>query len=192
MSGRQRTTKALWRWRGNPLRRRDDVIEAWVVLAVWLVVLVGGTLVGLVSAHAADAVFAEQRDTRHPTRAVLVTDAPRETGSVGSSARTSAAVRWTTPDGTVHTGRTLVRSGLPAGATVEVWLDSGGALTTRPASSTEASVEAAVFGGAAALGLAGLAWGTGAVVRWRLDRRRIDAWGSEWAVVEPGWSHKTG
>ena len=40
MGNGTRTTTWLWRRRRNPLRRRTDVVEAWVVLALWVVPLV--------------------------------------------------------------------------------------------------------------------------------------------------------
>lgn len=66
MHGGRRTKKTLWRWRSNPLRRRDDVLEAWLVLAVWALIAVGGTLAGVLTARAADDVFAQQRAERTP------------------------------------------------------------------------------------------------------------------------------
>ncbi|MFE2264016.1 Rv1733c family protein [Streptomyces griseosporeus] len=186
-------TRALWRWRGNPLRRTEDVLEAWVVLAVWVVVAVGGTLVGVLAGHAADEAFARQRAERHAVRAVLVTgSSPIPAGDSAVDDRAAARVRWTAPDGTAHTGSALVDTGLKAGSRVVVWVDDRGALTGEPPDRTAATVEAVLFGGAAALGLAAPVVGAGALLRWRLDRRRIDAWGREWDLVEPGWGHRTG
>ncbi|QTE02425.1 hypothetical protein S1361_34155 [Streptomyces cyanogenus] len=37
MNGNRLAKKPLWRWRNNPLRRHGDVVEAWVVLAVWVI-----------------------------------------------------------------------------------------------------------------------------------------------------------
>ncbi|WP_420709208.1 hypothetical protein [Streptomyces sp. AS58] len=48
------TTKRLWRWRSNPLRRREDVVEAWVVLTVRVIVAVAGAVAGLVTARSAE------------------------------------------------------------------------------------------------------------------------------------------
>ncbi|MGW7169616.1 hypothetical protein ACWGH3_30930 [Streptomyces sp. NPDC054884] len=42
----KRTRQRWWRWRRNPLRRQADIVEAWIVLAVWTVIVLGGTLVG--------------------------------------------------------------------------------------------------------------------------------------------------
>ncbi|MPY40171.1 hypothetical protein FNH04_09685 [Streptomyces phyllanthi] len=50
-----------WRWRSNPLRRRDDVIEAWIVVAVWTVMVLGGALVGAVTASTAWSCPPERR-----------------------------------------------------------------------------------------------------------------------------------
>ncbi|MFI7413529.1 hypothetical protein ACIBU0_33130 [Streptomyces sp. NPDC049627] len=184
------TKKRFWRWRGNPLRRRADIVEAWVVLAVWTVVLVAGTLAGLVTAHAADEQFERQRAERHSVRAVLLVDVPDTAAS--TTRRGLGKVRWTTADGTTHTDTTLVATGQKAGAKVTVWLDGRGGLASEPPSRAEAAVEAGVLGTAAALAAVGGVLGTGALVRWRLERRRIAEWGREWELVGPRWSQKTG
>lgn len=190
--GRNRhVKKRLWRLRSNPLRRHDDIVEAWIVLVVWAVLLVGGALAGLVTYHAADEVFAAQRAERHSVRAVLLTDTPSPTAGVGSRDVIKAKVRWTTADGTRRTGSALVATGKRAGSKVVVWLDSAGNSTTEPPSSKEATLESAVLGLTAALAFAGLAFGTGAVARYRLDQRRIDSWGTEWKLVGPSWGRKT-
>ncbi|MEH0516051.1 hypothetical protein QA942_32275 [Streptomyces sp. B21-106] len=185
--------KRLWRWRNNPLRRRDDIVEAWIVLAVWAVVAVGGTVAGLVTAHAADDTFARQRTDRQAVRAVLLDDVPRTALAMGGTVdRRMTAVSWRTPEGSPRTDETLADTGLKAGAHITVWQDSQGRLIAAPPSTTEATIESGFLGTVAAASLAGLVFGTGAVVRWRLDRRRIDQWGREWDLVGPQWGHKTG
>ncbi|MFE6828454.1 hypothetical protein [Streptomyces sp. NPDC057690] len=184
--------KRLWRWRSNPLRRRDDIVEAWIVLAVWAVFAVGGTLAGLLTAHAADEVFDRQRSERQSVRAVLLDDVPLGAPAVGgTSDRRTTTVRWTAADGSTRTGRTLVDGGLEAGSGVTVWQDGRGRLTTAPPSTTEAAIESSFLGVAAAAGLAGLVFGAGAAARWRLDRRRVEEWGRQWDQVGPRWGHKT-
>ncbi|WP_055524796.1 hypothetical protein [Streptomyces graminilatus] len=192
MAGGRYAKKWLWRWGGNPLRRRDDIVEAWIVLAVWTVFAVGGTVAGLVTAHAADEVFARQRAERHPVRALLLDDVPAGTTTLGgTSDRRMARVRWTASDGSARTGQTLLKTGLKAGSRVTVWQDGQGRFTVAPRSSTEAAVESGFLGTGAAAGFAGLVFGAGAVARWRLDRRRVDQWGREWDLVGPRWSHRT-
>jgi len=187
------TRKWLWRWRNNPLRRRDDIAEAWIVLAVWALVTVGGTTAGLVTAHATDEVLTQLRADRHSTHAVLLTDTSKRAPTIRSSSdRASATVRWTAPNGSSRTGTTLVDTGLKAGTRVVVWQDSRGTLMTAPPSAGEAAVEAGALGTAAGLALTGVVLGVGSAARWRLDRRRIDRWGREWDLVGPQWGHRTG
>ncbi|MGV9452474.1 Rv1733c family protein [Streptomyces sp. NPDC003635] len=192
MDGTQCAKRRMWRWRSNPLRRRDDVVEAWIALAVWVVAIVGGTLVGMVTAGAADEVFVRERNERHPVTAVLLTDVPKAATSVGpAGGQAVAKVRWTADDGTPRTGETLVARGRKAGAETVVWVDRRGALAPEPPSPTAAAVEAGVLGSAAALALAGAAFGVGAAARWRLDRRRVERWGREWEQVGPQWRRQT-
>lgn len=185
-----RGTRPLWRWRANQLKRHNDVLEAWLVLAVWAVIIVGGALVGTLTARATGDVLARQRDERHPTSAVLVTDAPRAARTSEEGDRVSAVVRWRALDGSEHVGRTTVDPGTKAGARVEMWLDAAGRPAAEPPTQTEAALEAAFFATGASLGLAGLAVGAGALARGWLDRRRIAEWGREWDSVEPRWSHR--
>ncbi|MGW9031205.1 Rv1733c family protein [Streptomyces sp. NPDC055722] len=184
--------KPFWRWRSNPLRRREDVVEAWIVLAAWTVAALGGTAAGLVTAHAADETFAQQRADRHAVHAVLVTDVAQPAPALRApGGKAFAEVRWTTPDGAASTGLTQVDTGLKAGSGVVVWQDGHGTLAAAPTSSGEASVEAGVLGAFAGLALTGAVQTVGAFARWRLDQRRTDAWGREWDLVGPRWGHTT-
>ncbi|WP_392959824.1 hypothetical protein [Streptomyces sp. LN245] len=83
MRGARSARQWCWRWRRNPLRRRDDVFEAWLLLLVWTAIGVGGTFAGLVTAHAADESFTRLRNDRHAAHAVLVDSM----GSATSTAR---------------------------------------------------------------------------------------------------------
>ncbi|MDF3299118.1 Rv1733c family protein [Streptomyces tropicalis] len=191
-TGGRRADRWLWRWRRSPLRRREDVIEAWVLLVTWVVLVVGGAVTGLVTAHAAGQEFARQRADRHAVRAVLLADVPSAPSSAGTeSYRASAPVRWTAPDGSTRTGRTLVATGLRAGTPLALWQDGRGVLASAPPGGAEAVFEAALFGAGAALGLAGVVHAAGATARWRLDRRRLNGWATEWERVGPRWARKT-
>jgi hypothetical protein len=187
-----RTKQRLWRWRSNALRRRDDVIEAWLVLAVVTVMTLGGVVVGAVTAHTADNVFARQRAEKRSIRAVLVDYVPLTMSRAVLSEQVRAKVRWTAADGSTRTGTTRVDAGYKAGSDVVVWTDAQGDLTSRPASSGEDTARAVLLGTMSALAFGGLTFGVGAVGRWRLDRRRIDRWGCEWDLVGPRWGHRTG
>ncbi|WP_406360013.1 hypothetical protein OID55_06370 [Streptomyces sp. NBC_00715] len=182
-----------WRWRRNPLRRRDDVIEAWMVLLVWTVILLGGALVGVVTARAADASFTRLRHDRHSVPAVLLegsgSTVPSGEGSRYDQVRTT--VRWTAADGSVHTGRALVETGHKAGSPVDVWLNGKGRLTAAPPSVGAAAAEAGLLGFGAAAAFGGLVIGAGAFARWRLDQYRYERWEHEWDRLGPQWGHKT-
>ncbi|QTD96427.1 Rv1733c family protein [Streptomyces cyanogenus] len=188
------TTQRLWRWRSNPLRRREDVVEAWMVLVVWTLALVGGALAGLVTAGAAEDQYTEQRTHRHAVRAVLLADAPHGvTADWSPDGRVQGPVRWTAPDGASRTGHTLVAGGLRAGARVTVWQDDRGRLVLSPPTGrAEGHVEAALFGAAAALAVAVPVFGAGAATRAWLDRRRLAHWDQEWDLVGPQWGPRTG
>lgn len=102
------------------------------MLAVRAVVVVGGTVAGLVTAHAASEVFARRRAERQSVRAVVLNDVPRiATVPGGTTGRRMAAVRRTTPDGSPRTDRILVTAGLEAGSKAVVWQDGEGRLVPR-------------------------------------------------------------
>ncbi|MER6030054.1 hypothetical protein [Streptomyces sp. NPDC001851] len=188
------TTKRLWRWRRNPLRRHEDVVEAWIVLIVWTLVLVGGALAALVTAGAAEDQYAERRAHRHAVRAVLLASAPHGvTTEWSTDSRVQGSVRWMAPDGTPRTGHTLVDEGLRAGTRVTLWQDDQGRLVlSKPTGRAEGHVEAGLFGAAAALAVAAPVFGAGAATRAWLDRRRLADWDQEWDLLGPQWGPRTG
>ncbi|MFC5201068.1 Rv1733c family protein [Streptomyces kaempferi] len=122
MRGTKRVRQLLWRWRSNPLRRHDDIVGAWIVLAVWMVIATGGSLIGVLTAHPADESFAQLRRERHPVQAVLVESAaPTVNDGAGTPYdQIRATVRWTAKDGSTRTGRALLDPGQQAGSKVVV------------------------------------------------------------------------
>ncbi|MEU9576115.1 hypothetical protein AB0D95_02280 [Streptomyces chilikensis] len=70
--------------------------------------------------------------------------------------------------------------------------DGRGAVVAEPSDRTDAAVEAGLLAVGSAFAFAGLVHGAGAVVRWRLDRRRFDRWDREWELAGPLWGHRTG
>jgi len=174
----------LWRWRSNPLRRRSDRVEAWIVLLTWILALVSGVLLGLVTSGAMEHGLAVRRAEARPVSAVLTEDATTS-GSDGDMAWVK--VRWIAADGSRHTGRTQVPPSSAAGARVTVWTDPEGHLVSKPPTAAEARMQAALGGV-----LVGLSVGTGVLVGGRLgrgclDRRRMADWEAEWKQVGPQW-----
>ncbi|SFF99093.1 Rv1733c family protein [Streptomyces mirabilis] len=189
----ERASQPLWRWRSNPLRRHDDILEAWIVLVVWTVVALGGILIGAVTAHATEESLGQPRHERHSVHAVLLesTTTAVPTGEGTAYGPVRAGVRWTASDGSLRTGRTLVEAGHKAGSKVVVWLNGKGQLTTEPTSAPAAAAEAVMFGAAAALAFGGLVLAAGRVAQRRLDQRRYELWDQEWDRVGPRWGHRT-
>lgn len=193
----KRLTRAgLWRWRRSPLRRRSDLVEAWVLLVAWLLAVVGGALAGLVTATAADRSFDRQRSERQEVVATVVKGAKdsdaKASDKVAADDRIWATVRWTASDGSVHSARTQVAAGTKAGAHTTLWVDRQGTPKTQPLEPAEALLEAALLGAMASVATAGLVWAGAIGVRGCLDRRRMTQWDKEWLRIDTRWGRMTG
>ncbi|MGW4569091.1 Rv1733c family protein, partial [Streptomyces sp. NPDC004561] len=140
----------LWRWRSNPLKRRADMVEGWVVLCVWLLTVLAGVLAGLAAAGGVEHGLAQERTDWRPALARVVGRAPGTRPAQKHTAggeRVWAKVRWTVADGTAHTGQVRVAPGSRPGTPVTVWTDPGGHLVNRPTSASEATFRAVLVGG---------------------------------------------
>ncbi|MER5470951.1 hypothetical protein ABZX90_20220 [Streptomyces sp. NPDC002935] len=181
----------LWRWRRNPLRRRSDVLEAWIMLAAWALTVLGGVFTGLAAARAVEHALAQERAEWHAVPARLAEDAPVASATGAGDRVVWARVRWTRPDGTPRSGRVRVYAGTPAGTPVMVWNDLDGRLVTRPTTVAEARLRASLVGVLAGVGAAGLPFVTGRLLRGRLERRRMERWDEEWERIGPLWGRMT-
>ena len=90
-----------WRWRANPLRRRSDVVEAWTVLCVVLLLALGapaaGVLVGRWAHADARAQATAERAALDRVSAVIVEKAP---ASVPSAHDDKQPTYWVRARGT--------------------------------------------------------------------------------------------
>ncbi|MEU7721258.1 Rv1733c family protein [Streptomyces tibetensis] len=185
----------LWRWRRNPLKRRGDRVEAWVVLGVWLLTVFVGLLAGTAVSRSVEDGLARERADWRPLVARLAERAPGaapESGSVSRTETVWATARWTAADGSEHSGQLRVPAGSAVGAPVTVWTDAEGRQVTRPVTESQARVRASLTGGAAGLCAAAVPLVAGRALRDRLERRRIDQWDAEWARFGPMWGRTTG
>lgn len=182
----------LWRWRRNPLKRRSDRLESWVVLAAWALTVCGGVIAGLLSAESVESGLARQRAEWRSTAALLTQDAPEPSATSGPEAeKVWAKVRWTAPDGSERQGQARVEPATLMGTQVTVWTDTEGRLVTKPAGESQAQLRAALVGGLAGVCVAAVPYVGGRLVRGRLERRRMDQWDEEWALIGPLWERKT-
>lgn len=180
----------LWRWRRNPLRRRSDLVEAWLLLTTLVLALVIGAFAGLAAAGVVDGALDDRRERSRPVPAVLVENArdalPAPVAEDGDGG-VWAKVRWTAPDGTARTGRAEVEPGSRAGAEVTVWNDGAGRLVSAPPQGAEAGFQIVMAGITVAVATGGLVLLGGWLVRSRLQWRRLTEWETEWRQVEPSW-----
>ncbi|WP_443729081.1 Rv1733c family protein [Streptomyces actinomycinicus] len=181
----------LWRWRRNPLKRRADVVEAWVVLGACLLTVLSGVLAGYAAARSVEHGLAHERVTSRPAVARVVAQvpgsAPAHSTHTSAGERVWAKARWTMPEGSTHTGQVRVEPGSKAGSPVTVWTDPQGHLVSRPTTASEAAFRATLIGILAGVSTAAVPFVGGLAVRGRLERRRMDAWDTEWARLGPQW-----
>ncbi|MCN9242221.1 hypothetical protein NGF19_15715 [Streptomyces sp. RY43-2] len=184
----------LWRWRANPLKRRSDRVEGWIILTTWLVALLTGVLGGLATTVAVEHGLAARRAGTHRVTAALTQDATAsaQAGAVHTDGGAWAKVRWKAPDGSPRTAVTRVDADLKAGAPVTLWTDRSGEMVPRPATAEQTRTEARLVGALVGLSAAGGVLVCGRLVRARLERQRMADWDHEWELVEPRWRRTPG
>jgi len=179
---------------GNPLRRREDRIEAWMApvaivlfLALCPVVAIGTSM----WAHGENAAVQRAAQTWTPVRAKLLKPAA---GPLESDNGANTWLVWTPAtwrfDGRTATGNVPAPAKSPAGSTITVELNRAGQVQVppMPASQVAALADTATCLGIVVLALlmGCLAW----IARRTLDRRRIARWETAWLVVEPRWTRQ--
>ncbi|MFB7506557.1 Rv1733c family protein [Streptomyces broussonetiae] len=183
-----------WRWQRNPLRRHSDVVEAWTVLVVAVLLFVVAPLVGVAAglrAHdQASALAARARAARHEARAQVIGDPPRRV-SAAEGVRQSpyrAQVRWTEPGKGTRTAWARVPAGTRIGDTVSVWFDGQGRAVAPPPNGTAVWQHAVTIGVCAAGGAAAVVLFGHAMERRIALRHRMAEWEREWAQTGPRWN----
>jgi hypothetical protein len=176
---------------GNPLRRRADLIAAWIPIAAVVAFLAFSPLaIGVAGAWMRADNTAARHEQLHTVSAVLAESAP---GPQFSDHGSNTWPEWVpahwTADGRTYIADVPVAAKTPAGSHLTVYLDRSGHVRTPPM--TDAQASARVLGasltalaGLAAL-MAILAW----IARRIMDRRRLASWQVEWLSVGPRWSH---
>jgi len=181
----------LWRWRRNPLRRRSDALEAWIVLVAWSLTVLGGVFAGLAATQTVEQGLAQQRAEWRSVPALLTENAPDASAKASGGDLVWAKVRWTAADGSPRAGQAKVFAGTAAGTPVTVWTDPDGRLVTRPATASQARLRASLVGVLVGVSAGGVPFVCGRLARGRLERRRMERWDEEWERVGPLWGRKT-
>ncbi|MFF7281014.1 DUF3592 domain-containing protein [Streptomyces griseorubiginosus] len=191
-----RTRVRGWRWRRNPLRRRSDVVEAWTVLAVALLLLLVAPLAGAVLgwwAHDdARATAAEQRAERHRVRAEVTGRVPDSPPAVQGGRERSyrVTVRWTEAGGVTKTATARVPAGTDQGDKVDVWFDSQGRGVAPPPDETAVWQHTLTMGACGAGGAIAVILLGHSLVRAAANRHRLAEWERDWALTEPQWTRR--
>ncbi|MEU2421069.1 hypothetical protein ABZ619_08500 [Streptomyces sp. NPDC007851] len=164
-------------------------MEAWIVLGLWGLAVVGGVLSGWGAARAVDHTFAERRAEVHTVSARLTENAADGTPVTAGydTGMTWVTVRWTAADGSIRTGRAQVVPTATAGSPVQVWANRAGQLVGAPASAVETTFEAVATGVLVGQLTVAVVYGAGTLVRRRLFHRRLAEWDDEWRRVGPQW-----
>jgi hypothetical protein len=193
-----RALAGFWRWRHNPLRRRTDLVEAWVALAAALLIAVAVPVVGVVtgdlSRHALLQSVEEQQRERHRISATVVKEIaqqrldPDPETSPDRDVQSRVLARWTAPDGTRHRGTVIADLKEPrAGDRFPLWTDAHGEVVGRPLDTATATTHAALAGFGAAAGAAALVEGARRLIVWRMVLRRYARWDQAWEKTGPDW-----
>lgn len=191
---RVRLYRFSWRWRRNPLRRRGDLAEAWLGVAV-AVLLCLVPLLGWWTARSVDhtlqgVVRAQHTERRLVTAVVVDGDDSAQGGhrkAAAEGGRGGDLLRWTGPDGSAHSHRVATDLEVWRSGRVALWTDRHGDLVPPPLDRATARTHSVLAGVAAGTAGAGLLLVCRAVLVWRLMRGRLDRWGREWERAGQSW-----
>jgi hypothetical protein len=178
---------------GNPLRRPADKIDAWLRLAVLILILTAVPVATIIAGQTAGQLFSRQARAQqtadHLVNAVLTQDAPASSvDPYVAVPDTWVTARWTAPDGAARSGHVLAPIGSVAGDVVPVWVSASGAAADPPARHADVVAEVAVTVLLTGGTLTGLLLGAQAVARHFLDRARFRSWDAEWRSIGPLWT----
>jgi hypothetical protein len=179
----------------NPLRRKTDRVEAYLLAGLFVAAAAGAPLAAQTASAAAYAsaqrTHQEQLATRHLVPAVLTQAAGSSVNGYTLSVDVPTKATWTSVTGVVRTGEVLALAGTAKGTPAHVWTDNRGDLVTPPM--TQAQVagqgDAAAIGAAAGVVVAFL--GGAGLIRAVLYRRRLKAWEADWLFTAPTWNRQS-
>jgi hypothetical protein len=178
----------------NPLRRRADRVQAW------LVVLLAGIFLSAVPVTAWYTAGAVYRNALHTARAtqrdVVQVNSTLEEDAVpaiftsynSELVRVPVRTRWTGPDGKPHVGFIPLALSAPAGTVIPVWVDARGNITRAPRAEADLWQDGLIAGLLVVVCGFGVWGGLSMLLRLLVDCRRMAWWQTEWTHVEPRWT----
>ncbi|MEU9606019.1 hypothetical protein [Streptomyces sp. NPDC048057] len=183
-----------WRWRRNPLRRRSDVVDAWIGLLLALLLFVGAPLAGALTGwavHAREAAEADRlRASSHSVQAVVTEQLPRagtDSQQLGGAVLLPATVRWTTADGT-RTGVAKVPAGTERGGSVQIRIDDRGKVVPPVRSDAVITADAIETGSVVTAGTFLVVAGVRLTANALSTRHHLVEWERDWVKTAPEWT----
>jgi hypothetical protein len=179
---------------GNPLRRRSDIIEAWLVPAAIAAFLALSPLVALGSGawiRADNNAAQHAQKSWHHVDAVLLQAVP---GPEMSDNEPNSWLTWTpahwTVNGHRYTGDVPAQAGSRAGSVVPIWLDQAGKVRAPALTAAQLADNAVTATWIGLVVLAMLLATLAGLAKRALDKRRLAGWETAWLTVGPRWSHQ--
>ena len=163
----------------NPLVRRSDRIELFVVTCAALLTVLAVPIAGAIGTSVHDGrtrLYAEEAQARHQVSATAT-----QNGEVVPQLRSIANVaeaRWT-DSGISHSGIVAWPDRAKLGDQQRIWVNSQGEYTGQPSSPYRADLEAVSAALVVWLGVAEFSAGLVYLIRFRLDRWRLAEWDRE-------------
>lgn len=176
----------------NPLVRRSDRAEAYLLLLAFVSVLIITPVAGAIGTAVHDShsrLYADQARARHPVAATVTGD-PTSTIQANSVVIV-APVHWRV-DGVDHAGKLEVARAPKAGDRLQVWVDRSGDQVGPAPATSQAGSDALIAGAGFWLGMVACVAGLTAWLRAGLARRRDSAWEREWQVLINDGGGRTG
>lgn len=177
----------------NPLRRPHDRIEGATILVLTVAFLATMAWASFLGARLYQSQLAGAAQLR-PATAILTQGGPRPEIRLVPAGQVLA--RWPAPGGGEKSGLLEAVtapgiSGAAAGARVLVWLNRLGQPAAPPLGRASMMANAVLMALAAGVGIA-----AGLLIPYRLsrlvlDRRRLAAWESAWALTGPRWTSRS-
>ncbi len=179
----------------NPLRRRSDRVEAYLLAGLFVAAAAGAPLAAEAASGAAHAgalrVQHEQLATEFRVTAVLTQPAGSSVNGYALSVDVPTRASWKSVSGGHQVGEVLALAGSAKGTDVPIWTDQDGDPVSPPITAAQIAGQGDTGAiGAVAVVVALFLTGTG-VTRYVLHRRRLAAWEADWLLTAPTWNRQS-
>ncbi len=179
----------------NPLRRRTDRLEAYLLAGLFLAAAGGAPLAAQAGSAAAYGgalrVQNEQLASEFRVSAVLTERAGSSVDGYTISVAVPTEASWTSVSGKPHHNLILALAGEGKGTRIPIWTDRAGDLASPPITAAQVAGQGdAGAVGAVAMVVALFLAGVG-VTRYTLRRRRLAAWEADWRLTAPTWNRQS-